>query len=295
MAITKIKYISTTVLSKKYGITSKELFSELEKLGYITADRKLTPEGLSAGAIYKEMRKDGETIKYPAWPDDIDLQLASNNQTLITATKLGKAFDLSAQKINFILSEIGWAKKGDLKKGWVATNQGLKIGAHQAEDPKSGIPFIRWPDSLLKNKTLVSTIEDLKGTTKPKEASVNSEAVEFRDKFPAKHRATDGHFTRSKSEMLIDNWLYMFEVVHAYERKLPIEEEVYSDFYIPTGKVYIEYWGYENDSKYLHRKKIKQEIYKKYNLNLIELDDKDVQNLDDILPRLLLKYGVQTY
>jgi len=295
MTIAKLKYVSTTVLSKKYGVTSKQLFSELVKYGYITPDRKLTPEGLSAGAIYKEMIKDGETIKYPAWPEDIDLNLTSDNQKYITATKLGKAFDLSAQKINLILSEIGWAKKGDLKKGWVATNQGLKVGAHQAEDPKSGIPFIRWPESLLKNMTLISTIEDLKGTTKQKEAYATSEAVEFRDKFPAKHRATDGHFTRSKSEMLIDNWLYMFEIVHAYERKLPIEEEVYSDFYIPTGKVYIEYWGYENDSKYLHRKKIKQEIYKKYNLNLIELEDKDVQNLDDILPRLLLKYGVQTY
>jgi hypothetical protein len=87
----------------------------------------------------------------------------------------------------------------------------------------------------------------------------------------------------------------MAEIVHAYERKLPVEEELYSDFYIPTGKVYIEYWGYENDAKYLARKKAKQEIYAKYNFNLIELEDKDVQNLDDILPRLLLKHGVQSY
>jgi len=94
---------------------------------------------------------------------------------------------------------------------------------------------------------------------------------------------------------LIDNWLYMAEIVHAYERKLPIEEEVYCDFYIPTGKVYIEYWGYENDQKYLARKKQKIELYKKYGFNLIELEDKDVQNLDDILPRLLLKHGVQAY
>ena len=49
--------------------------------------------------------------------------------------------------------------------------------------------------------------------------------------------------TLSKAEMLIDNWLYMAEIVHAYERKLPIEEDVYCDFYIPKGKVYIEYWG----------------------------------------------------
>ena len=87
----------------------------------------------------------------------------------------------------------------------------------------------------------------------------------------------------------------MAEIIHAYERKLPIEEDVYCDFYIPTGKVYIEYWGYENDSKCLHRKNEKIGIYKKYGFNLIELNDEDVQNLDDKLPRLLLKYGIQAY
>ena len=124
---------------------------------------------------------------------------------------------------------------------------------------------------------------------------VEPEAVGFRYKFEAKHRSADGHFVRSKAEMLIDNWLYMAEIVHAYERKLPIEEDVYSDFYIPTGKVYIEYWGYENDQKYLARKQQKIDIYNKYEFKLIELQDKDVQNLDDILPRLLLKHGVQAY
>jgi hypothetical protein len=84
--------------------------------------------------------------------------------------------------------------------------------------------------------------------------------------------------------------------VLAYERKLPIEEDVYSDFYIPTGKVYIEYWGYENNEKYLVRKKVKQDLLSnKYDFNLIELEDKDVLNLDDVLPRLLLKHGVQAY
>ncbi|MBL4760369.1 MAG: hypothetical protein JKY80_05905 [Mariprofundaceae bacterium] len=87
----------------------------------------------------------------------------------------------------------------------------------------------------------------------------------------------------------------MAEIIHAYERKLPIEEDVYCDFYIPTGKVYIEYWGYENDSKYLKRKKDKIDIYQKYAFNLIELNDQDVLNLDDILPRLLLKFGIQSY
>ena len=84
----------------------------------------------------------------------------------------------------------------------------------------------------------------------------------------------------------------MAGVVHAYERRLPIEEEMYCDFYVPAGKVYIEYWGYNNDPDYATRKKVKQELYKKYELNLIELSDEHIRNLDDYLPKMLLKFGV---
>ncbi|MFH1141250.1 MAG: hypothetical protein V1724_06240 [Chloroflexota bacterium] len=108
------------------------------------------------------------------------------------------------------------------------------------------------------------------------------------------YRATDGHLVRSKSELIIDNWLYTSEHAHAFERKLPIEEEVYSDFYIPAGKVYIEYWGFDADPRYLARKQKKLETYKKYGFQLIELKDKEVQNIDDTLPRLLLRFEVVT-
>lgn len=154
---------------------------------------------------------------------------------------------------------------------------------------------MRWPEAITEIKSLVETVAQVKGQASEKRKSEASADDGFREKFEAKHRTTDGHFVRSKAEMLIDNWLYMAEIVHAYERKLPIEESVYSDFYIPTGKVYIEYWGFENNPKYLDRKKKKIELYEKYGFNLIQLEDKDVQNLDDILPRLLLKYGVQAY
>ena len=87
----------------------------------------------------------------------------------------------------------------------------------------------------------------------------------------------------------------MSEIVHAYERKLPVEEDVYCDFYLPVGKVYIEYWGLENDPKYQDRKKEKLKVYEKYGFNLIEIIDSDIQNLDDILPKKLLKFGIQAY
>ncbi|MBK8454532.1 MAG: hypothetical protein WAQ53_02370 [Thiofilum sp.] len=289
--------ISTTALAKIYDISPKELFSHLVDMGYIIKHNdtwSLTELGIKNGGSIKESAQYGQ---YIVWPEDLDLNKEQTNAKLITSTVIGKNFDLSPNKINFILSELGWVQKG--LKGWVITEPGKKQGGVQSEDKKSGIPYVRWPESIIESKSLKETIDQVKGvnhsplpeTTK----TANEESVEFREKFEAKHRSADGHMVRSKAEMLIDNWLYMAEIVHAYERKLPIEEDVYCDFYIPTGKVYIEYWGYENDPKYLARKQKKIDLYNKYGFNLIELQDKDVQNLDDVLPRLLLKFGVQAY
>ncbi|MCM3470439.1 hypothetical protein [Brevibacillus borstelensis] len=164
------------------------------------------------------------------------------------------------------------------------------------EYEKTGIPYVTWPESILKNKRLVETFQQLIGEPMEEKDEVQEQNdVSFREKFEAKHRTADGHFVRSKAEMIIDNWLYMSEIVHAYERKLPIEEDVYCDFYLPIGKVYIEYWGMENDPKYLDRKKAKLDIYQKYGFHLIELTDADIQNLDDVFPKKLLKFGIQAY
>lgn len=297
------KQISTTALAKKYNVPPKEMFARLLQTGLIEQKGdvwSLTDHGVKVGGKFVTSQKYG---KYITWPEDLNLNITS--EKLITSTAIGKHYELSANKINYILSELGWVQK--VLKGWRVTLPGEKNGGLQDEDKKSGIPYVRWPESIIESKILKSSIQDIKGTKEhepepehepvgePEKNESTNQEIGFRDKFIAKHRSTDGHFVRSKAEMLIDNWLYMAEIVHAYERKLPIEEEVYSDFYIPTGKVYIEFWGYDNNERYLKRKQAKQEIYKKYGFNLIELTDDEVLNLDDILPRLLLKHGVQAY
>lgn len=289
------KKLSTSQLAKKRGIPQHQLFAQLSGLGLMQKDNEqwvLTEAGRQIGGVHLT----GKYGQYVAWPEEIVFE--SNDQVkepatdkTITATAIGKHFELSANKANYILSELGWIKKG--LKGWLVTDQGKKLGALQGEDVRSGIPYARWPESILHKKALVDSVDNIKGVDKPKTDTDKMDS--FRHKFEATHRATDGHFVRSKAEMLIDNWLYMAEIVHAYERKLPIEEEMYCDFYIPTGKVYIEFWGYDNDEKYLVRKQEKQALYQKYNFNLIELTDEEVLNLDDVLPRLLLKFGVQAY
>ncbi len=287
------KRLSTTQLAKLRGIAQEQLFGQLTALGLIEKQDdkwQLTDAGRAAGGVYLT----GKYGQYVAWPEDLAIDAPppkTDAPKLLTATVLGQQFDLSANKINYILSELGWIKKG--LKGWLVTEQGLALGAEQGEDSRSGIPYVRWPEKITRNRALKDNVDNIKGVDKPKTDADKMDS--FRHKFEATHRTTDGHFVRSKAEMLIDNWLYMAEIVHAYERKLPIEEEMYCDFYIPTGKVYIEFWGYDNDAKYQARKQEKLAIYQKYNFNLIELTDKDVLNLDDILPRLLLKFGVQAY
>lgn len=289
------KHISTTQLAKTMDMAGKELFSRFVDLGFIYKEGEewiLTESGKLAGGEYQESQKYG---CYITWPKDLDLEKLSKRE-MLSATVLAESFGLPARRINLILAEHGWIKRH--LRGWLLTTLGKRVGGQQRENKQSGVPYVVWPDTALKDETLINTIKDLKGDLVKgvaDEAPSASKVSGFREKFKPKLRTTDGHYVRSRAEMLIDNWLYTAEVVHAYERRLPIEEELYCDFYLPSGRVYIEFWGVESDPKYLERQKEKRAIYEKYALNLIELNDEDITNIDDALPRLLLKHGITTY
>ncbi len=291
--MSKQSLISTTQLAKRKNLPTKDLFAFFSNAGFIerTEDKwQLTEAGAEAGGEYRTSQKHGD---YIVWPDVIELPGENSaTKSALTAKDLGKHFEISARKFNLILSELGWIEKA--LKGWKVTTPGKRVGGVQKENFKNGVPYVSWPESISSNSTLIATIHESLGKASP-EVEVKKETNNFRDVFPANLRCQDGHLVRSRAEMLIDNWLYMEGIAHAYERKLPVEEEMYCDFYIPSGKVYIEFWGMENDPKYMKRKKTKLEIYNKYDFNLIELTDSDIENLDDSLPKLLLKYNVQTY
>ncbi len=222
-------------------------------------------------------------------------QAAFKDKTL-SSTALGEAFGLTPMKVNQILAELGWITK--YTKGWIPTPAGNGHGAEAREWKESGVPYVVWPQEILQDKILDRSVREFKGEViqdeAPETTADTGVASGFRQKFPGTYRAQDGHMVRSKAEVLIDNFLYTSGIVHAFERKLPISEEVYCDFYLLKKKVYIEYWGLENDPKYKARKQEKIQIYHKYKLSLIELRDEHVQNLDDHLPKMLLKYGINT-
>ena len=305
-----MEFISTSALANELDIKPSDLFDKLKKLGWI--DRKnekwvLTELGKQKGGQTRTNPKFGE---YIVWREDISFEdgQQKDKPKFVNATTIGKHFGVSSQRLNLILSELGWIEKEIA--GWKITKQGASLGGKQFEHETSGGTYVTWTDSILQNKRLLEVFKEPSheqaheinanvisaAQTNIPTASINKD--NFREKFEAKHRTIDGHYVRSKAEMLIDNWLYQYGLIHAYERKLPIEQDVYCDFYIPSGNgrpqaVYIEFWGLENDPKYAERKKKKIEIYKNEGLSLIELNDADIQNIDDILPKKLLQYKIK--
>jgi hypothetical protein len=279
------------------------LFAKLQEVHYILRDSDkwvLTAKGKLAGGRIKNSAKLGTYIE---WPESFTLNELPLHQSpdmpieLISATMLGKQFGLSANILNHLLSELGWVDKG--LKGWFATTQGLKQGAIQSEDSRSGVPYVKWPVSISQSKLLLTSINGMSVTVKSSQttpsASTNTANLLKADKNGATYNAIDGHNVHSKAAMVIDNWLYMAEIVHAYQRRLPIEEIVYCDFYLPAGKVYIEYWQDNLELKTLALKQKKLTVYQKYGLRLIELNQQDMPNLDEVLTRMLLRFDIKAY
>lgn len=252
----------------------------------------------------KEVTKKGHYLCYNCWKKQNSGDTSSkpksssySSDEMLSATKIGQEFEISGQKMNLLLNELGWTYKPRHGKGWGATKQGKRQGAEARQVKSSGVPYLVWPPKILKSKVLRRAVADFKGEPVPIEttstqSSSSSDYEDFRKKYPANYRCMDGHYVRSRAEVMIDNWLYTNGIAHAYERKLPIEDDVYSDFYIKSGNVYIEFWGMESDAKYARRKAVKKKAYADNEFNLIELNDDDLNHLDDILPRKLLQYNI---
>lgn len=246
----------------------------------------------------ERLRKvDGAWVRVPEEGDasDEEADQVESPGGALSSTKIGKAIGLPNQRVNLVLAELGWIEK--FVKGWTVTPQGERIGGVTRTSQK-GVPYVVWPAAILKNRVFRASATDVAGelaeeppvpAPEPKESAAVEDG---RLRFPAKYRTADGHYVRSRAELSIDNWLYMQGIVHAYERKLPIEEDAYCDFYLPEKKVFVEYWGMEKDPKYAARKEEKRALYARYGLNLVELADPELENLDDNLARLLIRFGV---
>jgi hypothetical protein len=158
-------------------------------------------------------------------------------------------------------------------------------------------------DEILKERVFqdISRIKEYKSAPKSDDETKQGPSSkksfddeDYRKQWPAEHQCDDGHYVRSLSEKTIDDWLYNNKYVHAYEKSVFMDSEpeavVLSDFYLPDGNVYIEFWGLNDDQKYLERKEKKIKMYQDNKYQLISLEEKDVKRLNDIMPRRLHEF-----
>lgn len=304
-----MKKVSTSALAKIKNIQPADLFESLQTWGYIIRNNDIWNLTDFWKNSWWEVQRSEKFGQYIVWPEDLAIVWSSKWilhkwSKQINATFIGEHFHTSSQRLNLILSELGLIEKD--VTGWRITKLWKNLWGTEHKHDVSWAYYVLWNEDILTYQRLLEVFNNHEESpvvdNKKQEIAVNAsiQSDGFREKFEAKHRTQDGHYVRSKAEMIIDNLLYQYGIVHAYERKLPIEEDVYSDFYIPPGNwrpqgVYIEYWGLENDEKYLDRKKKKIFLYKENELSLIELNESDVQNLDDVLPRKLLNFKIKVY
>lgn len=292
-----MKKISTTALSKILDVNLSLLFKRLEDERFIVRENKswvLTRRGKEVGGEMMTTKNYGVYIVWPDAFNPIKDSRKFQSSELITSSKLAEELDISARKLNRIFNEFGWIEKGI--KGWKITPLGMKMGGVEKSHHKSATTYIIWPVDILNGMQYLPDAGLIKLENSDSKDN-NKEYSDYRKKWPADIRTTDGHYVRSRGECIIDNQLYNYGLTHAYERQLPIKEKVISDFYIPSnngGKsVYIEFWGIEEDEGYEKRKKEKQKIYKENKLNLIEINEEFLNNLDDYLPKKLLEFNIR--
>jgi len=148
----------------------------------------------------------------------------------------------------------------------------------------------------LKDSKPLAPREKMKDRTFTKDKLLHEEQniyKDFRKKYPRDYRAIDGHWVRSKSEKIIDDYLFRNRIVHVYEKRIPGERWL-SDFYLPDYKIWIEHWG-RDDEDYKTKRQLKTKSYQKHGFydKLIETTEQEMGSAEDVLEEKLLKMGVK--
>ena len=122
------------------------------------------------------------------------------------------------------------------------------------------------------------------------ECGENNIQHDIRKKWNTPYRCLDGHYVRSKAEVIIDDCLYNHNIVHCYEKAIFIPNHpnkmLICDFYIPNRDLYVEYWGMDNED-YSARRDEKMELYSSMGKRVLSLEDNDIKNIEDVIFREL--------
>ena len=85
------------------------------------------------------------------------------------------------------------------------------------------------------------------------------------------------------------------ECCSAYRWPLADQAMGCCDFYLPQANSHIECWQLHEEAASISQKLLRIDHYKKQQLAFLELKSEDLNRLDNVLPKLLLKHGITVY
>jgi hypothetical protein len=90
---------------------------------------------------------------------------------------------------------------------------------------------------------------------------------------PRNCNAEDTHLLRSSDEVRIGDWFYRNRDCigeHEVERRVPVDREMYCDWFLPQRNIYVEYWGLMDEEWYREARRVKEELYRQANLTQLK-------------------------
>lgn len=298
--------LSTSALAKRLEVPSSQLFVTLKDYGWIRKSDDswaLTTKGEFEGGEYVHSKRYGRYIIWPEALSEHPLLQALEDNRHITATSLGKRVGLNAREVNRILAELGWIKHGF--QGWEISERGVQCGGIQLENESSGTFYVVWPQAMETNELfteqLLLSAQLFSFQASESSTIAGNSRVAEDDLFSENNLAVqqsflsiDGHQHDRRSLLQICHWLYMAGIAHASNRRLPFDGEYYADFYIPAHQIYIESWDDESSGE-LKNKLQRKELYRQANINVIDVEQKHLGQLDELLTREFRKRGIRIY
>ena len=292
--------LSTTALAKKLDIPVQQLFATFKDYGWIQRAGDawlLTPKGEYEGGSYHNSKRYG---RYILWPEQLDrhpLLAAIESNNRITAASMCRYYTrLHARQINRALAEIGLQHHSIL--GWELTALGKTLGGQQQESANSGAFYVTWPHEIIDHPVIHRELTRQSDQIQAPQPEIveGAEPDLFAAPEPGDNATCNGidsHQLQTPLQARVCNWLYLAQLAHAYQRALPVEELIYADFYIPEGRVYIDCWEEDTPAQALSGKLHKREVYRELGLRHIEINARDVEQLDEVLGRGLLAFGLR--
>ncbi len=256
----------------------------------------------------RDVSKPGFKFCFSCWreknpkPGTIDPDSLINATAICETLESEHSWNISSRKLNTIFNELGWITKPPYNQGgWIATRTGKKNGGVDIPPQGNGSPYVKWAPDTIKKRALLNAVARTLGVPRVKLASIETSHSEDIVEAPNKAnsmKSSDGHWVRSRGELLIDNYLFGTRIAHAYEQEIYLQDgsKMVPDFMAitPKGNVYIEFWGMEGKTEYDVRRKEKKQLYKDNGLELVEIFPKHLDNLDAYLNAVFARYGVKT-